>query len=379
MNKNNYCIIMAGGFGSRFWPVCTPNRPKQFEDVLATGKSMLEATFARFERICPRENIIIVTGELYADRVRHLIKGLLPYQVLSEPNRRNTAPCVAYAASVISEMNRSANVVVAPSDHVVFDEEAFVNDVELGISAARQYKSIVTLGIHPTAPNTKYGYIQFKEDTDAKPPLPQDVYRVATFTEKPSYEMARVLVDSNEFLWNTGIFIWPMQVLKKAYKDYLPNIYKSFFKLKADTPAREVEDTYIHSDAISIDFGIMEKADNVLVVKASFQWSDVETWDSLFAVSKKAKQLKGAENSDAGNNAFVSAGIVKQYDVTNTIVHLPANKNVVIQGLDNYIVAGDENTILICRRDHEELIDRYASDIEIENLKRKYNARSGVK
>ena len=346
---------MAGGYGSRFWPICKANNPKQFIDILGNGQSMLQSTFQRFENICPRENIIIVTGELYADRVRQQIKGLAPYQVLSEPTRRNTAPCIAYAASIIYHLNPKANIIVTPSDHAIFGQENFEHDINQALALTEKNDYIVTIGVRPTNPNTKYGYIQFAEE----PATPQadNLHKIITFTEKPPLEMARQFIATGEFFWNAGIFIWRLATLRRAYRTHLPNIAKSFFALKSDTPAIELDRIYSLSEAISVDFGIMEHADNVYVLEASFGWSDVESWDSLYATCRR----------DSDGNSLIS-GNVFAYDVHNTVVHLPADRTVILQGLDNYIVAGDEKTLLICSRDQDERIVKFASDVELAEL-----------
>ncbi|MBQ6070094.1 MAG: mannose-1-phosphate guanylyltransferase [Bacteroidales bacterium] len=355
LNHNTYCIIMAGGFGSRFWPICKANNPKQFIDIMGNGQSMLQTTFQRFENICPRENIIIVTGELYADRVRQQIKGLAPYQVLSEPTRRNTAPCIAYAASVIYHLNPKANIIVTPSDHAIFGQEKFEQDINQALAITENNDYIVTIGVRPTNPNTKYGYIQFAEDLVS--PKSSNLHKIITFTEKPPYEMARQFIATGEFFWNAGIFIWKLSTLRRAYRTHLPNIAKPFFTLKSDTPAIELDRIYSVCEAISVDFGIMEHADNVYVLEASFGWSDVESWDSLYTTC----------HHDSDGNALIS-GNVFAYDVHNSIVHLPSNRTVILQGLDNCIIAGDENTLLVCRRDQEERLVKFASDVELAEL-----------
>lgn len=346
---------MAGGYGSRFWPICKANNPKQFIDILGNGQSMLQATFQRFENICPRENIIIVTGELYADRVRQQIKGLASYQVLSEPTRRNTAPCIAYAAAVIYHLNPKANIIVTPSDHAIFGQENFERDINQALALTEKSDHIVTIGVRPTNPNTKYGYIQFAEEPAF--PKADNIHKIITFTEKPPVEMARQFIATGEFFWNAGIFIWRLTTLRRAYRTYLPNIAKSYFSLRSDTPAIEVDRIYSLSEAISVDFGIMEHADNVYVLEASFGWSDVESWDSLYDTCRR----------DSDGNSLIS-GNVFAYDVHNTIVHLPSNRTVILQGLADYIVAGDENTLLVCRRDQEERLAKFASDVELAEL-----------
>lgn len=355
VNENNFCVIMAGGFGTRFWPMSKDSNPKQFLDVMGSGQSMLQSTFSRFERICPRENIIIVTGEIYVDKVRAQIPGLLPYQVLSEPTRRNTAPCVAYAAAIISEINPHANIVVTPSDHAIFGEDRFVHDVEQAIAIAENNDWIVTIGVRPSSPNVKYGYIQFSDGR----PLEKywSLHKVVTFTEKPPMEMACQFIASDEFLWNSGIFIWNVDVLKCAYQEHLPIIADSFFSITSNTSSRELDKIYSVSESISIDIGIMEKVSNAYVMEAHFGWSDVETWESLYAASVK----------DRAGNVIVS-GNVFTYDTKNTIVHVPDNLSMVIQGLDGYVVTANDNIVMICRRDQEEKVVKYASDFELYEL-----------
>ena len=229
LNKHTWCIIMAGGLGSRFWPISSTDNPKQFIDVVGAGRSMLQMTFARYEKLCPRQNIVIVTGEAYADRVREQLPGLLPYQVLAEPLRRNTAPCIAYAAAVISQVDPDATLIVSPSDHAIFREEKFVSDLRQAVQTVAVHDWIITLGAQPVRPDTSYGFIQFNE----KPSLPraQNLHKVVTFTEKPPNEMARQFIASGEFFWNAGIFVWTLPVLREAYRQYLPQIADSFFNL----------------------------------------------------------------------------------------------------------------------------------------------------
>ena len=347
---------MAGGTGSRFWPMSTDDNPKQFIDILGLGESMLQATFRRFESICPRENIVIVTSVDYAGKVREQIPNLLPYQVLCEPSRRNTAPCIAYAASVIYNLNPEAVVVVSPSDHAIFGTHRYADDIGQAVDIVAENEWIVLVGVRPTNPNTKYGYVQFSE----KPSLPSahNLHKVVTFTEKPPVDMARQFIASGEFFWNAGIFVWKLSVLSNAYKTYLPNIAEAFRRVGIETSVEELNRIYSQCETISVDNGIMEKADNVHVLEASFGWSDVETWDSLY----------NTVPHNANGNAFVS-GKVFDYDVHNCVVHLPADKTLVLQGLSDYIVAGDENTILICRRDQEDNLFKYSSDVEMQRMK----------
>ena len=348
---------MAGGLGSRFWPVSGVDCPKQFIDVIGVGHSMLRLTFERFEKLCPREHIIVVTGEQYADRVREQVPGLLPYQVLSEPLRRNTAPCIAYAASVIAHLDPEATLIISPSDHAVFHRDLFVSDMRQAIDTVQEHDWIITIGAQPVRPDTSYGYIQFRE----RPSVPgaNNLHPVVTFTEKPPVEMARQFIASGEFFWNAGILVWSMPVLRKAYETYLPAIAASFFGLTVETPREELERLYSQCESISVDHGIMEKAGNVHVLAASFGWSDVETWDSLYGVYRH----------DANGNAVIG-GNVFTYDTSNTLVVIPnePDKTVVLEGLDGYIVAASKDTLMICRRKSEDKIFRFASDVELKKL-----------
>lgn len=346
---------MAGGYGSRFWPICKTDDPKQFIDLLGNGQSMLQATFQRFEHICPRENIIIVTGEAYAGRVREQIRDLAPYQVLSEPIRRNTAPCIAFAASIIYRMNPQANIIVTPSDHAIFGQKQFERDIEQALAITNEYDGIVTIGVRPTAPNTKYGYIQFVEEPAF--PNTSNLHKIITFTEKPPLEMARQFVATGEFFWNAGIFIWRLSTLREAYNTYLPNMARSFFSITAETQDTEIERVYSLSEAISVDFGIMEHAENVYVLEASFGWSDVESWDSLYNTCQR----------DNSGNGIIS-GNVFAYDVADSVVHVSTDRTIILQGLRNYIVAGDDKTLLICQRDQQDRIVKFASDVELAEL-----------
>lgn len=353
LNKDNFCIIMAGGFGSRLWPMSMSNSPKQFIDILGTGESMLQATFRRFEQVCPRENIYVVTGNKYTEQVLEQIPGLPAEQVLGEPARRNTAPCVAYAAAVIASHNPHANIIVTPADHAIFQEENFVRDLVHVMEITANSDRIVTLGARATNPETKYGYIQFSTVQDSVSRL----RKVVTFTEKPPVEVAKEFIASGEFFWNMGIFGWNVATLTKVYERHLPKLFQWFFHPNSDLKALEVNRIYSVCESVSVDVGIMEKADNVYVLESSFGWSDVETWDSLY----------NTVTHDAEGNAEVS-GQVFAYDTHNTVVHLPSHMKAVLQGLDDYIVASNDKVLMVCRRDQEEQIAKFASDVELQMI-----------
>lgn len=365
MNKDTYCIIMAGGTGSRLWPIASVYQPKQFIDIMGTGETMIQATFHRMERICPRENIIIVSSIADCQTVHEQIPNLEDYQVLGEPIRRGTAPCVAFAASIIAERCPNASVIITPSDHAIFGVNRYVDNMEQALQITRENDWIITMGVQPTNPNIKYGYIQYTEEPSLNEA--HNLHKVITFTEKPPVEMARQFIASGEFMWNTGIVIWRMDTMISAFRRYLPGVANLFLGnpetgqkgIDSHTSPQSIERTYSVCESISTDFGIMEKAENVHVMSASFGWSDVETWDSLYETCEKNHD----SNVILGGNVFT-------YDVHNTVVHLPdTNHTVVLQGLDGYIVAADNNTLLICRRDEEERIVKFRSDVAFRRIK----------
>ena len=347
---------MAGGLGGRFWPLSTPSCPKQFLDILGTGETMLQTTVKRFESICPRENIFVVTGLPYRDLVKSQIPYLQDYQIICEPARRNTAPCIAYASVLIKEINPQANVIVSPSDHAIFDLDKFTALIEDSLQISEQHDWIITLGIAPTSPNTKHGYIQFDEELAL--PNNNKLHQVITFTEKPPYDMAQQFVRSGEFLWNSGIFIWNIKTIEKAFYTYLPDLHDSFRHVNAKTPYSIIENIYSMCQSISIDYGVVEKASNVHVMISDFRWSDVETWASLYETRNK--------NND-GNS--ISGDNVLTYDVKDSIILTPNNKRVILQGLENYIIVDTNETLMVCNRNAEHRIFKFSSDMEMKHKK----------
>jgi len=349
---------MAGGLGSRFWPISTVDSPKQFIDVMGTGQTMLQATFGRFARLCQADHILIVTGEQYAERVREQLPALEPWQVLAEPLRRNTAPCIAYAAAVVRSKDADATIIVSPSDHAIFHEERFEADLRQAVDTVADHDWIITLGAQPSRPDTSYGYIQFREQSSLQGI--RNLHPVVTFTEKPPVVMARQMIASGEFFWNTGLLVWRLPVLEAAYRTYLPALAESFFSQPLAALEEQIDEVYATCESVSIDNGIMEKADNVQVLEASFAWSDVETWDSLYGVSPH----------DAAENAVLGNDNVFFYDSRNCMVTTPdeKGKTIVIEGLDGYIVAADDSTLMICRRRNEEMVFKFASDVELKKL-----------
>jgi mannose-1-phosphate guanylyltransferase len=353
--KNNYCIIMAGGIGSRFWPMSRNNFPKQFLDILGTGKTLIRQTFDRFRSICPVENIYIVTNDSYLEHVYQQVPEVPKSQVLAEPQRRNTAPCIAYAAFKIAERNPDANMIVAPSDHIIHDEAAFHETLTKGLAFTATNDSLLTIGIHPSRPDTGYGYIQFQEEGG------DDKFRISkvkTFTEKPNLEMAKFFLKSGEFVWNAGIFLWNLNSILKAFQQHLPDMYHLFEEGKGiyNTPGEPdfLRKTYELCTNISIDYGILEKAKNVYVLSAEFGWSDLGTWKSLYEELPK----------DPAGNAVVGPHVMLDR-TSNCIVNFPKDKLAVIQGLENYIVVYADDVLLICPKDDEQQVRNLVNDVKI--------------
>lgn len=357
MNNNHYVVIMAGGIGTRFWPMSTTACPKQFIDVMGTGKTMIQQTFDRFRGFCPLENIFVVTGQAYRDLVLEQLPEMRPDRVLCEPHRKNTAPCIAYAHYKIHLINPDATVVVAPADHVVLKEDVFNGVVDQAARAACQNDWLITLGIKPSYPNTGYGYIQF--DTEEVCGNCQNIKKVKLFTEKPGYEMAKTFVESGEFLWNAGIFIWSLKSAMKAFKTYLPEVDELFAagigKLNTPQEADYIEKVYLVCKSISIDYGVMEKARNVYVMAADFGWSDVGTWGSLYELRSKNKD----------GNAIVGKNVLT-YDTHGCIVDVPKEKLVVLQGLEDCIVVESKGCLLVCKRSEEQMIRQIVNDVAAE-------------
>ncbi len=347
MNPNNFVVIMAGGVGTRFWPFSRTNNPKQFHDVLGVGKTMLQQTFERFADVCPTENVYVVTSTDYADLIRRQLPQLAADQILCEPIRRNTAPCIAYATYKIAKKNPQANVVVAPADHIILKEPEFVRTLNVALEATAESDILVTLGITPSRPDTGYGYIQFIPDEKSP------VKKVKTFTEKPQLELAKAFLESGEFVWNAGIFVWNVKAIQKAFEHYLPETAEVFAEGRKAyfTPAEEkfIAKAYTQCKSISIDNAVMEKAHNVHVVLSDFGWSDLGTWKSLYEVSEK----------DTNQNVLDAHAML--YDTRNCIIKTPQERLVVVQGLDGYIVAEYDNVLLICRKDEEQRVKDFVA------------------
>lgn len=354
--KTNYCVIMAGGVGTRFWPLSTHKKPKQFIDVLGIGKTFIQMTYDRFRAICPPENFFVVTGADYRDIVLEQLPELKPHQVLLEPYRRNTAPCIAYANERIAKENKEATIVVTPADHLILQEREFERVINNGIDFVKKHNKLLTIGLKPTRPETGYGYIQKGKEVVG------EINKVKTFTEKPDVEIAKVFYESDEFLWNSGMFIWTLKDIQSAYKEHLPEMNRLFEKGvdKYMTAGEQefINDMYSDCQNISIDYGIMEKVTNACVHTADFGWSDLGTWNSLYEQTKK----------DDKNNGVIGEHI-RLYNSKNCMISIPSENIGIIQGLDNYIVVQKENRILICKRDDEQQIRQFVNDLMLESNK----------
>ena len=351
--KNNHLVIMAGGVGSRFWPMSTAEKPKQFIDVLGVGRTLLQLTLDRFKGICDPQNVWVVTNEKYADIVRQQLPEVPAGNVLCEPCRRNTAPCIAYVSWRIKKKDPKANVVVTPSDHIVVNGEEFRRVVNQCMKFTSETDAIVTLGMKPTRPETGYGYIQ--ADLSTSSPRNKEIFRVDSFREKPSQEKAMEYIRNKSYFWNAGIFIWGVGTIVNAFRVYQPAINRVFESLLPvyGTPREEEEinKRFPECESISVDYAIMEKAEEIFVCPADFGWSDLGTWGSLLAQTKK--DLYG--NSIIGEN-------VNLYDTHNSIIHTLDHKRVVVQGLDGYIVAESDGRLLICKLSEEQRIRQFSGE-----------------
>ncbi len=349
MDQNNFVVIMAGGIGSRFWPYSRNSKPKQFIDVLGTGKSLIQMTFDRFLSKVPKENIYVVTNDAYAQLVKEQLPELSDGQILREPLRRNTAPCIAYASYKIAKINPDAVITVTPSDHMIFKEAEFLATLQTAIDAANDQEKLITIGLKPNRPETGYGYIQYLESDN-------EIKKVKTFTEKPERELAMKFIESGDFVWNSGIFVWSVRAIISAIQSSLPEMAETFSDtIKALNTSNEyaaISSAYSQCNNISIDYGVMEKASNVFVVLGDFGWSDLGSWDSLHEISEKEE-----------NNNVVN-GNVLLYDTKNSLVQGPEDKLIVVQGLDGYLVAECDNVLLICKKDDEQKFRDFVADVK---------------
>lgn len=351
-DKNTYVAIMAGGIGSRFWPLSRVNFPKQFLDILGTGKTLIQHTYERFAQLVPPENIYVITANEYLGITREQLPQMPVENILGEPFRKNTAPCIAYISFKLQQMNPDASLIVAPADHLILNEEKFLDVCIDALEFVNHFNALITIGITPTYANTGYGYIQH-EGIQVIP----SVYKVKTFTEKPNKELAKTFISSGDFLWNSGIFVWQVKRGIEGFHKHLPEMYELFHsereKLNTEEEKEIIENIYPQCSNISIDFGVMEKADNVYVIPASFGWSDLGTWNSAWENMDKDY----LENAVAGENVIV-------FDTNKCVVHVPDDKLVVLQGLDDYIVVDTKDVLLICHKEKEQDIKEYVAEVK---------------
>ena len=349
--SSRFCVIMAGGIGTRFWPMSRQSRPKQFLDILGTGRSFLRHTYERFAKIIPNENFIVVTNQRYKSLVLEHIPEIAESQVLCEPIGRNTAPCIAYAAYTLAKRNPDAEMIVTPADHLILNTDEFLTIVDDCSKFIQEKDALMTIGITPSRPETGYGYIQ-RSSADR-------ISRVKCFTEKPCLELAQAFLECGEFLWNSGIFIWKLRDIIRAFEQHLPDhnaLFSSIVdELGTEREAEAIERVFSECRAISIDYGIMEKADNVYVRCGDFGWSDVGTWGSVYQQSRK----------DGFANAL-SHEQIKTYDTRNSLIYLPKDKVAVVSGLKDYIVVDTEDVLMICPKSDEHSIKSFIEDIKYE-------------
>jgi len=352
MNEHYYVAIMAGGIGSRFWPKSRTSYPKQFLDILNTGKTLIQWTYERYLDFIPIENIYIVTSSEYVDIIQHQLPNIKPENIIAEPSRKNTAPCIAYMSFKLLMKDPDAALIVAPSDHIVLDTQTFKSVALKGLNFANKTASFVTLGIKPTHPNTGYGYIQHEQEV-----VDDDIYKVKTFTEKPNLELAKTFVASGDFLWNAGIFIWRVDDVIKAFERYQPEMYELFAAEKDRFNTLEeknaIDNIYPQCTNISIDYAIMEKADNVYVIPSSFGWSDLGTWNSAY--DNLEKDYLG--NAVTGKNVMV-------IDAAKCMVSVDDGKLVLLQGVEDLIIIDTKDALLICKKENEQKIKEYVAELK---------------
>lgn len=350
-NNNNHVVIMAGGVGSRFWPMSTPDKPKQFIDVMGVGKSLLQLTAERFSSICPSSNIWIVTNRQYREIVKEQLPDMAESHILCEPCRRNTAPCIAYVSWRIKKEDPKANIVVTPSDHIVMNVDEFRKVITECLNFTKESDAIVTLGMKPSRPETGYGYIQANLAHSSL--RNKDIFRVDSFREKPDLATAEQYIKKNNYFWNAGIFVWNIHTIVNAFRVYQPTMAKLFEQLMpvygTEGEQEEIDRNFPNCENISVDYAIMEKAEEIFVRPSDFGWSDLGTWGSLLAQTKK----------DLYGNSCIGSDI-NLFETNNCIVHTAQEKKVVIQGLDGYIVAENDDTLLICKLSEEQRIKQFS-------------------
>ncbi len=351
-DQNTYIAIMAGGIGSRFWPLSRVNYPKQFLDILGTGKTLIQQTFDRFSKLVPLENIFVITANEYLGITQEQLPLIPKENILGEPYRKNTAPCIAYISFKLQQLNPEASLIIAPADHLILNEDRFLEVCNDALDFVNHFNALITIGITPTYANTGYGYIQH-ESIEAVP----SVYKVKTFTEKPNKEIAKTFLASGDFLWNSGIFVWQIKRGIEGFRKHLPEVYEAFVSeqhlLNTPEEKQALEVIYPQCTNISIDFGVMEKADNVFVIPASFGWSDLGTWNSAWENMEKDY----FENAVAGDHVIV-------FDTNKCVINVSNEKLVVLQGLDDYIVVDTKDVLLICQKEKEQEIKEFVAEVK---------------
>ena len=345
--QNNYVVIMAGGIGSRFWPYSRTSQPKQFLDILGTGKTLIQSTYERFKNICPPENVLVVTNEIYIETVKEQLPQIPPENILAEPMRRNTAPCIAFANRYIAQKNDKANIIVSPADHLIIDTALFEETMKDAIAFVENKDALLTLGISPNRPETGYGYIQ------AGKPVQDNIFKVKTFTEKPNKELAQSFLESGDFSWNSGIFVWTLDSINKAFQEFQPQIYDAFEQLNHLGDQNTITPVFSSCPSISIDYAIMEHAQNVYVKQANFDWSDLGTWSALYDNSEKDQ-----------NNIVSNTKDFLAYNTENTIIKSTGDKFIVLEGLKDFIFVETDDVIMVCRKSEEQNIKQFVNDIK---------------
>ena len=353
MNKNNYCVIMAGGVGSRFWPQSRVKHPKQFVDFFGTGKSLLQQTYSRFAAIVPPENIIVSTHLDYSDLVAEQLPELSHEQILREPAYRGTAPSMAFAAYHIRTLNPKANIVMAPSDQLILDEVRFIDDMRRALSYVSSHDHLVTVGIRPTHPETRYGYIQVSSDSN------EEFAKIKTFTEKPQLDFARVFVESGEFFWNTGLFVWNVNTIIHTMGELLPEMNASFDRIFSKESNRDkrrsaLYDCYESFPNVSVDYAVIERSSNVYMQTGAFGWADIGRWDDVYRYSSK----------DSDGNV-VQSGHAELYNCHNNLISASSNKLVILQDLEGYLINDTDNVLVICKKDEDDDFKKFRTNVLI--------------
>ena len=355
MKQNNYCVIMAGGIGSRFWPQSRVKRPKQFVDFFGTGKSLLQQTYERFSRIIPRENIIVSTHSEYSDLVREQLPDLPIEQILHEPAHKGTAPSMAFAAYHIRTLNPKANIVMAPSDQIIMNEENFAKDMHRALTYVAEHDCLLAIGIRPTHPETRYGYIQISQETE------DGISKIKTFTEKPEYDFARIFVESGEFFWNTGLFVWNVNTIIDTMTQQLPEMSARLdiiFKQEPDRDKRRAAlyECYESFPNISVDYAVIERATNVYMQIGTFGWADMGRWDDVYRYANKDRQ---------GN--VVQEGKVEFYNSRNNLVSAAPGKVVVLQDLEGYLINDSNDVLVICKRNEDDDFKKFRTSVMLKH------------